>query len=227
MEDSKIAENTNVEQVSTPAPVTPGTPTETAPVESAKAETPVESPAEIAVKKQNAAFAAMRKAKREAERKAAQATPATTPPVAPVVQEQPKPETVAVPTAPAQVNAEGIEVESEKAITDLANDADLSKIPGGVYEVVSLVDTDPRLMRLHNIDPKLAFKEAKEMYLSKAGITAPPPMPKSSTPSGGMGGGANNIDALYAETQKYQVGTRDWNKAVDAFNAELARTTNR
>lgn len=221
-------ENENAEQIQpgqvTPAPETPVTQTETAPVESApKAETPSNSQDE-AVKKQNAAFAQMRRAKREAERKAAQATPATTPPVVtPPVVEQPKPEPVTIAPAPVQTNTEGIEVESEKAIVELAADKDLAKISGGVYEVVALVDSDPRLMRLHGIDPKLAFREAKEMYLAKAGITAPPPVPKPNTPSGGIGAGAQNLNALYAETEKHTVGTRDWHKAVDRFNAEVKR----
>ena len=223
MEDIKTAEITNEVQVNTPAPVTPTPQVETKPVESVKTETPVDSPAEIAARKQNAAFAAMRKAKREAERKATTASVATTPPATPVIQEQPKPEPVVVPPVPAQTNAEGIEVESEKAVIELCDDKDLAKIPGGVIEVMNLVDNDPRLVRLHSIDPKIAFREAKDMYLSKVGVTAPVAMPKSNTPSGGMAVGANNIDSLYAETQRYQVGTHSWNKAVDAFNAELAR----
>lgn len=215
------AEPIQPEQV-TPAPVTPTPQVETAPVVSApKAETPSNSQDE-AVKKQNAAFAQMRRAKRELEKKAAQTTPAEPPPAVPVV-EQPKPEPKVIPPAPVQANTEGIEIESENAIMELAADKDLAKISGGVYEVVALVDSDPRLMRLHAIDPKLAFREAKEMYLSKAGISSPPPIPKSNTPSGGTGSGATSLDALYAETQKYPAGTREWNKAVTAFKAEAKR----
>ena len=220
MENNDIAENTATEQ-GTPAPVTPTPQVETKPSESApKAENPSNSQDE-AVKKQNAAFAQMRRAKREAERKAAQAQPATTPP--PPAVEAVKPEVVTATPAPVQTITEGLEAESEKAIMELASDADISKISNGLLEIISLVDSDPRLIRLHSIDPKIAFKEAKEMFLSKAGITAPPPMPKSNTPSGGIGIGADNIDALYAETQKHPIGSRNWQKAVDAFNAEANR----
>jgi hypothetical protein len=223
-ENPNIAENTTTTQ-ETPAPVTPAPQVETTGSEAApKADNPSNSQDE-AVKKQNAAFAQMRRAKREAERKAAQTIPATTPPSAPVIQEPAKPEPVAVAPAPVQNITEGIEVESEKAILELAEDKDLAKVANGLYDVIALVDNDPRLVRLHGIDPKLAFKEAKEIYLSKAGISTPPPIPKSSTPSGGIGVGANNLEALYAETQKYVAGTRQWHKAVNAFNAESKRLT--
>ena len=116
------------EQVA-PAPVTPAPQAETAPIESApKAEIPSNSQDE-AQKKQNAAFAQMRRAKRELERKAAQTTPATTPPaVIPAIPvEQLKPEPIAVAPAPVQANTEGIERESENAIMELAADKDLAK----------------------------------------------------------------------------------------------------
>jgi hypothetical protein len=216
------AEKIQTEQVA-PAPVTPTPQVETTPTESTdKVENPSTGHDE-AVKKQNAAFAQMRRAKRELEKKANTTNIATPPPVAPVVVEQPKPEPIAVATAPVQNNTEGIEIESERAIMALAADKDLAKISGGVYEVVSLVDSDPRLMRLHAIDPTLAFREAKEIYLSKAGISTPPPVPKSNTPSGGTGAGAHSLDALYAETQKHTIGTREWHKAVNSFNSEAKR----
>ena len=208
-----------------PAPVTPAPQAETAPIESApKAEIPSNSQ-DDAVKKQNAAFAQMRRAKRELERKAAQTTPATTPPVVapPIPVEQPKPEPITVAPAPVQANTEGIEKESENAILELAVDKDLAQISGGVYDVVSLVDSDPRLIRLHAIDPKLAFREAKEIYLSRAGISATPPIPKSNTPSGGTGNGGHSLDALYAETQKHPIGSPKWTQAVNRFKAESAK----
>lgn len=211
------------EEQATPAPVTPVTQTETAPIESApKAETPSNSQDE-AVKKQNSAFAQMRRSKRELEKRVNTTIATPTPPATPIQAEQPKPEPITNTPAPVQTNTEGIEIESENAIMELANDKDLAKINGGVYDVVALVDSDPRLVRLHAIDPKLAFREAKELFLSRANISASPPIPKANTPSGGTSGGAHSLDTLYAETQKYQIGSRDWTKAVNLFNAEAKR----
>lgn len=212
----KQTENTDTTQV-TPVPATPAPQVEKGvDVEKAPEAKPTDSPVES---KTNAAFAAMRKAKRELEKQLAAAKAVVPPPATPVpAPEQPKPEPIPVAPAPVQVNTEGIEAESEKAIMELSADKELAKISGGVYEVVSLVDSDPRLMRLHAIDPKLAFKEAKDMFLSKAGVTAPPPIPKSNTPSGGTGIGANDLDTLYEETQRYPAGSREWHKAVKAFN---------
>ena len=210
------------EEQATPAPVTPAPQVETAPIESApKVETPSASQDE-AVKKQNAAFAQMRRSKRELEKKVAQTSTIIPPPATPTV-EQPKPEPIAITPAPVQNTTEGIEIESENAIMELATDKDLAKISGGVYDVVALVDSDPRLVRLHAIDPKLAFREAKELFLSRANVSASPPIPKANTPSGGTSGGAHSLDTLYAETQKYQIGSRDWHKAVNLFNAEAKR----
>jgi hypothetical protein len=78
-------------------------------------------------------------------------------------------------------------------------------------------------MRLHAIDPKLAFREAKEIYLQRANISASPLIPKSNTPNGGSGVGGNSLDALYAETQKHQIGSREWTKAANAFNSAASK----
>jgi hypothetical protein len=220
MIENENAENIQPEQV-TPAPETPVSQTETAPVESApKAEIPSISQDE-AVKKQNAAFAQMRRAKREAERKAGQTSPVIPPPATP--SEQPKPEPIAEPTAPVQTNTEGIEEASEKALLEIAADADVSKITNGLLSIIEMVDNDPMLRKLHDINPRLAFKEAKDMFMARAGVSAAPLVPKSNTPSGGISGGSSNLDALYAEAQKHPAGSREWHKAVDKFNAELKR----
>lgn len=220
MTNSENAENKQTTPVA-PAPETPTPQVETKVETAAPKAEPTEKPVE---NKSNAAFAAMRRKNRELQEqvsKLQQTTPAPAPVVtAPV---EPKPEVTVTAPAPVQVKPEGIEAESEKAILELGTDKDLAKIPGAVYDVVNLVDTDPRLARLHSVDPTLAFREAKSVYLSKAGITEPPPVPKSSTPSGGMGGESNDLKVLFAEYDKHTPGSKEANALAKKINAEMKR----
>lgn len=204
------------------APVPP-TPTpasvETTPTVAA----PVESPAEKQDKKVTAAFIAQRQKIRELEAKAKVApvapSPATTEPVEAVHT------AVAVPQAPAPVIAEsGIDAAIEKqALADLANDKELAKVSMGVVEVLEMIDTDPRLVKLYRIDPKLAIREAKSEYMSKLGITSAVPMPVSTAPSGGMGGGGADLEAMYSAIESLKPGTAEWHKLAHKIDAELKR----
>ena len=218
-----MSENTEKIQQSEVAPV-PQTPApakvETTPVVAE----PVESPAEKQDKKITAAFIAQRQKIRELEAKAKAApvapSPATTEPVeAPQVVVQPQ-------QAPAPVIAEsGIDAAIEKqALADLANDKELSKVSMGVVEVLEMIDTDPRLGRLYRVDPKLAIREAKSEYMSKLGITSAVPMPVSTAPSGGMGGGGADLEAMYSQIESLKPGTIEWQRLAHKIDAELKRS---
>lgn len=209
--------------------VAPATPTVEAPAK-AEATTPVvvppaESPAEKQDKKVTAAFIAQRRENRELKEKLAKASASvTTPPPAPVVEGQAQPQTPQVIPAPAQEKAVfDIEDESVKAVQELAKDPSVASLPGALIDIMNMVDTDKRLIRLHNVDPKLAFEEGKKMYLATAGISAtPPPIPLTNTPSGGMGGSPKeNLDALYNELDRHRAGTREWYLVANKINAQL------
>lgn len=217
----KTAEQVQTTEV-TPAPQTPTTQVETKPSAEVK---PTEVKVESKDSKANAAFIAQRHKIKELERKLAQTNAAPVPPAPAPVTEAPVAVTPAPQvqtTAPAPIYAE-LDGEIEKqAITDLSKDVDLAKIPGGVIDVLDLIDTNPRLTKLYNFDPKLAIREAKDMYLSKSGISAPPPVPVSSTPSGGMGAEKkNDLEALVAHAESLKPGTQEWYKAIAKVNAEL------
>jgi hypothetical protein len=212
------AEKIQTEQV-TPAPETPTT--------TAVVETPpsVSEPVKVNTEKQDskvtAAMIKMRQELREAKRKLAQTTPtpATTPPV---TTEQAKPTDTIVPIAPVQhITEMDIEAESAKAIEDVASDPAIASVPGAVLDIINLVDTDTRLARLHSIDPTLAFREAKGIYLSKSGISAPPAVPIPSTPSSGMSGGNTSLEALIIECDKYKPGTKEYHKLATKIQAEM------
>lgn len=213
---NKEAEIKTDNEKATPAP----SPEAQAPAKVVEAVTPVDSHTEIA--KQNAAFAAMRKRAREAEKKLAQASQVSTPPPTPPTEVQAVQEVKQeVATAPVPVRTEvDVEAESEKAVVELGKDAELAKVPGAVVDIITMVDNDPRLARLHSIDPTLAFREAKGLYLSRAGISTPPPVPKVTPPATGVKGGSEDLAVLLNEIDNCRPGTPRFNelkKKIDAI----------
>jgi len=221
-----MSENTTEEVIQknevTPVPQTPAP---------AKAETtpsvaaPVESPTEKQDKKVTAAFIAQRQKIRELEAKAKAATLATPPPATPAnAVEAPA---VAIPPqqAPTPVTVEyGIDATLEKqALDELAADKDLAKVSMGVVEVLEMIDNDPSLHKLYLSHPKLAIREAKSEYMSKMGITNATPMPVSTPPSGGMGGGGVDLEAMYSQIERLKPGTLEWHKLANKIDAELKR----
>jgi len=218
---SENAENKSTTEQVAPAPATAETPAKVeAPVSEAK---PTDSPAEIANSKQTAAFIKMRQEARELKRQLAEAKANQPAPVAPAT-EQPKTEAKEIPPAPApSIAVNDIEAEGKKAIEALAADKEVSAVPGAVIDILDILDNDPRLTRLYQIDPTIAIREAKGMWASKAGITTPPPVAKSTTPSGGMASSHKDIESLMAEIDKVKPGTREYTRLANQINAEMKR----
>lgn len=219
----------NTEEVNPVAEaVTPATPIESTPAKidsTATVSTPAESPAEKQDKKVTAAFIAQRRENRELKERLAKASASVaTPPPAPVVEGQAQPQPIQNIPAPVQEvkTVYDIEEESVKAVHELAKDPNVASLPGALIDIMQLVDSDKRLTRLHNIDPKLAFEEGKKMYLASAGMTiTPSPIPLSNVPSGGMGGGSKqDLDALYNELDRHRAGTREWYQVAAKINAQ-------
>ena len=226
---SENAENKSTAEQVAPAPATAETPAKVeAPAGEAK---PTESPAEIAYRKQTAAIIKMRQEarehkieNRELKRQLAEAKANTPAPAAPATPEQPKTETKEIPPAPApNIAVSDIEAEGKKAIEALAADKDVSAVPGAVIDILDILDSDPRLTRLYQIDPTIAIREAKGMWASRAGITAPPPVAKSTTPSGGMASDHKDIESLMAEIEKHKPGTREYSRLANQIDAEMKR----
>ncbi len=222
-----MSDNNAVEVKPVAEAVTPATPTTDTPAKvevTATVETPVESPAEKQDKKVTAAFIAQRRENRELKERLAKASAnASTPAPAPVVGEQAQPQTPQSIPAPVQeIKTADIEEESVKAVQELAKDPNVASLPGAVIDIMQIVDTDKRLIRLHNIDPKLAFEEGKKMYLASSGINiTPPPIPLPNAPSGGMGGGTKqDLTALYDELDRHRAGTREWYLVANKINAQ-------
>jgi hypothetical protein len=207
MED-KNAANIQDGQVA-PAPVTPTTQVETKPIVSAPADNHAEN-------KQTQAFIAMRKENREMKKKLAEVN-ANTPPA--VAEEPVQSESVTVtPTTPKvaapapKVAVRDIEAESAKAIEVLANDRQISAVPGSILDIISMVDNDPRLSSLHNIDPTIAFREAKNLWLEKTGIAPQAITPKPTSATGGPSKGSTDLQALIEEAHITPPGTKRFNE---------------
>jgi len=221
MIETKNTEEVIQKEGVTPVPPTPVTQTETAPTVEVK---PVENNTED--KKRTLAFIKMRQENAEMKRKLAnvQANVATPPVVTP--KEEAAPAVIAVSTpAPTPVNVvNGIADLEKQAISELSIDKDLAKVPGAVVDILDMIDNDPRLSRLYNeIDPKLAIREAKGMYLEKQGISIAPVVPVSTPTSGGMGQGSVDLERLINHAETLKPGTKEWHIAVAKVNAELKR----
>lgn len=217
--------NTDNEQVA-PVPATVETP--------ASVDTPIvaEAPVSHTEKqdaKMTAAFIAQRKRIKELERMVKGGSPAVAPSPAPApsVEQatEPKP---AVPPAPAPVIAvDDVEELEKQAMTELATDKDLAKIPGGVIEVMSMVDNDKGLSRIAKIDPRLAFREAKSMYMQTLGISAPVLTPKPSSAPGGVPVGSADLTALTNALDNAKPGTKEYWDLAKKLDEALEKRNNR
>ena len=223
MSDEKNAETVQDPKV-TPAPsVTPATQASVTPK-------PESTPADPTAENKNvSAFIKMRKDAKASKLRIAeleskiQAAPVVTPEPQPVVASAPAPTQTVTTVAPTPAHVAAAEVSEEAAIQELAKDKDVMSVPGGIIDIMDLVDSDPKLVRLNEIDPTLAFREAKAMWTAKLGIGKVPLIPAPSTPSGGMGGEKNDLQALFDTVDAAKPGTKAYRDAVKAVNAAMAK----
>ena len=214
---SENAENKDQKPEVTPAPSTSTAPTQ--PVVKANEAVPATSKAED---KNVAAFIRMRQERkadkqRIAELEARISAPQTAP-------QQTAPQTSAV-QQPVQTevkpSVETVATE-ENAIKTVAADPDIMSMPGGIVEVMELVDKDKRLSQLNAIDSNLAYSEAAKMFKAKYNISASPaPVPVPTRISGGNPGevGKENLDELYAQLDKLNPASKQFGEAVEKINA--------
>jgi len=215
------AENIQTAQVA-PAPAPTETEATQSPAEvKADSVSPVEATTEKK-DKQVAAFVKMRQELRELKQKAKAMPTTPTPPAAgPVEDPQPKP---VVNQAPAPVEAE-VDIETENAaISEISKDADLAKIPGAIIDLMDMIDGDKRLTRLYKVDPLLAFREAKGVYLAKAGVAEPPIVPKSAPVSGGITTGqTDDLQSMLDQIDKLEPGTKKFTELARKIDAAMKR----
>ena len=207
-----------------PAPAAPDAPASAAPA-TAPVTGPVESPTERQDKRVTAAFIKQRQDNRDLRDRLAKATATPPPSPAPAIEPdpaQPVPKESIPAPAPVQA-AHSIEAEEKEALSALGEDKDLKAIPGAIIDIFEMIDNSPRLARIYNADPALGIREAKGLFLAKAGISPAPSMPLPTTTSGGMGGGNVNLEALMTEIDKYQPGTKQYSDLAHKIDAEIKK----
>ena len=218
-------ENTNPAE-QTPVTATPTEPTQVQPVPAQEA--PKEAPVSNTEDKTASAFVRMRQARKadkqriaELESKLAGAQPVQTPVVpapAPSVNIQPTPTPIPanVPEKPADSEAEAIKV--------LANDPDVGSIPGGIVEILDMIDRNDKLAKLEAIDPKIAYAEAAKLWKENKGISKAPAVAAPVQISGGITGGKADLEAIYAELDKAKPGSKRYAELTAQMNAKLGVT---
>jgi len=98
----------------------------------------------------------------------------------------------------------------EKALSDLASDAEISALPSGVMDVIDLVDSDSRLSRLYAVDPEVAISEARKLYKARKGITSTT-VPVDRTPTAKLTvADAKDKQAILAKMSKLQPTSKAW-----------------
>jgi len=224
-----MSEKENVETIQ-PAQVTP-TPAAAAPaapatpvVEAAPATPEAAKPAHD---KATAAFIKQRQERKadkqriaalEAQLAAPQSAPAATPAPAPAA-----PATI-TPVQPQVNRTEPVVVVDETAaIQETAMDKNVQSVPGAIMDIMDIVDTDPRIVRLNSIDPNLAYSEAKKVWLQRMAIAPTPPIPVAVKTSGGMSAAHEDLASLFAAVDAQKPGTKAYREAVAKVNEAMNR----
>ena len=216
----------------TPVTATPTEPTQVQPVPAQEA--PKEAPVSNTEDKTASAFVRMRQERRALKQRVAELENAK--PVPQPVQEQPKVETPTPPAPapevniqptptpiPANVPEKPADSEAE-AIKVLANDPDVGSIPGGIVEILDMIDKDAKLAKLEAIDPKIAYAEAAKLWKESKGISKAPAVAAPVQISGGITGSNADLEAIYAELDKAKPGSKRYSELTAQMNAKLGVT---
>ena len=100
------------------------------------------------------------------------------------------------------------------------------KVPGGIVDILESIDTNPRLSKLYKVDPTIALREAKALWIHKLGIAPAPVVPMTTPSNGGLGGSNvnNDLSAIYAQLQATRPGTAKYTQLVKQYNEARARS---
>ena len=142
----------------------------------------------------------------------------------------PAPAPVAATATPAAqptpaVKAEPVVDQYEVAVKAIAQDPDVAAVAGSIIDLMDMVETDPKLQQLNQIDSGLAFREAKAMWKAKLGIAPAPITAVPVVQSGGMANGKPDLAALFAAVDAAKPGTKAFREAVNKVNEAMAKGT--
>ena len=217
---SENAENINQPPTGSPAPATTNEPTQPIVKEGEAAQAvPATSKAED---KSVAAFIRMRQ-ERKADKQRIAELEAKIPAPQPATQQvAPQSNIVQQPSQQAVKPVVNTVATEEEAIKTIAADPDILAMPGGIVEVMELVDTDNRLNQLNAIDSKLAYSEAAKIFKAKYNISSKPAtIPEAARISGGSPAevGKENLDELYRSLDKMHPRDKKFGETVEKINA--------
>ena len=217
---SENAENINQPPTGSPAPATTNEPTQPIVKEGEAAQAvPAISKAED---KSVSAFIRMRQ-ERKADKQRIAELEAKIPAPQPATQQvAPQSNIVQQPSQQAVKPVVNTVATEEEAIKTIAADPDILAMPGGIVEVMELVDTDNRLTQLNAIDSKLAYSEAAKIFKAKYNISSKPAtIPEAARISGGSPAevGKENLDELYRSLDKMHPRDKKFGETVEKINA--------
>ena len=217
---SENAENINQPPTGSPAPATTNEPTQPIVKEGEAAQAvPATSKAED---KSVSAFIRMRQ-ERNADKQRIAELEAKIPAPQPATQQvAPQSNIVQQPSQQAVKPVVNTVATEEEAIKTIAADPDILAMPGGIVEVMELVDTDNRLTQLNAIDSKLAYSEAAKIFKAKYNISSKPAtIPEAARISGGSPAevGKENLDELYRSLDKMHPRDKKFGETVEKINA--------
>lgn len=216
---SENAENINQPPVGTPAPATTNAPTQPIVKEGEAAQAvPATSKAED---KSVSAFIRMRQERKADKQKIAELEARISAPQPAPQQVAPQSNIVQQPSQQAVNPVVNTVATEEEAIKTIAADPDIMSMPGGIVEVMGLVDTDNRLTQLNAIDSKLAYAEAAKIFKAKYNISKPATIPETARISGGSPAevGKENLDELYRSLDKMHPRDKKFGETVEKINA--------
>lgn len=108
------------------------------------------------------------------------------------------------------------------AIIEASKDKDIASVPGGIIEVLDLMDNDPKLVRLYDIDPALALREATSLWKSKLGIdSSTKVMPVPVKVSGGVSQGKEDLASLFTKLESTKPGSKAYRELVNKVNLAM------
>ena len=216
---SENAENINQPPTGTPAPATTNAPTQPIVKEGEAAQAvPATSKAED---KSVSAFIRMRQERKADKQKIAELEARISAPQPAPQQVAPQSNIVQQPSQQAVNPVVNTVATEEEAIKTIAADPDIMSMPGGIVEVMGLVDTDNRLTQLNAIDSKLAYAEAAKIFKAKYNISKPATIPETARISGGSPAevGKENLDELYRSLDKMHPRDKKFGETVEKINA--------
>lgn len=126
--------------------------------------------------------------------------------------------------APAQTKAEtGIDQEEAIALRAMAADPDVAAVSGGIMAIMDIVETDPKIAKLYEVDRTIGLQQAKAAWATKYGIAPAPVTPVPTTTSTGMGSEKTDLPSLFKTLEGQKPGTKAYRTTLAKINTAMSQ----